>query len=82
MPVAVLPEHWTLNPDTGGGRILGETCHFLDLVRHLAGSPTVALRAVKLDGQTAAIAVTYADGSIVLRHRRHRARGPARIADV
>jgi predicted dehydrogenase len=60
----VPPEHWTLNPETGGGRIAGEACHFLDLLRHLAGSPIVALHAVKLDGQTASIAVTYADGSI------------------
>ena len=65
---AVPPEHWTLNPETGGGRIAGEACHFLDLLRHLAGSPTVALHVVKLDGQTAAIAVTYADGSIATIH--------------
>src|ERR1017187_6521082 len=48
--------------------IAGEACHFLDLLRHLAGSPTVALHVVKLDGQTAAIAVTYADGSIATIH--------------
>jgi predicted dehydrogenase/threonine dehydrogenase-like Zn-dependent dehydrogenase len=65
---AVPPEHWTLNPETGGGRIAGEACHFLDLLRYLAGSPTVALHVVKLDGQTASIAVTYADRSIATIH--------------
>jgi predicted dehydrogenase/threonine dehydrogenase-like Zn-dependent dehydrogenase len=65
---AVPPEHWTLNPETGGGRIAGEACHFLDLCRHLAASPMVALRVVKLDAQTASISVTYVDGSIATIH--------------
>jgi predicted dehydrogenase len=33
------PEHWTQDPDVGGGRIIGEGCHFIDLLRHLAGAP-------------------------------------------
>jgi predicted dehydrogenase/threonine dehydrogenase-like Zn-dependent dehydrogenase len=36
---AVPPEHWTRDPDSGGGRIIGEACHFIDLLRFLAGSP-------------------------------------------
>ena len=35
-------EHWTQQRDVGGGRILGEGCHFVDLLRHLAGSPISA----------------------------------------
>ena len=32
-------DHWVRDPLIGGGRIIGEVCHFLDLARHLAGSP-------------------------------------------
>jgi predicted dehydrogenase len=33
-----IPEdHWTQDPDVGGGRIIGEACHFVDLMRFLAG---------------------------------------------
>ena len=31
--------HWVQDPISGGGRIVGEACHFIDLLRHLAGSP-------------------------------------------
>ncbi|MDB2521416.1 bi-domain-containing oxidoreductase [Planktomarina temperata] len=31
-------EHWTQNPEIGGGRMIGEGCHFIDLARHLVGS--------------------------------------------
>ncbi|HEX4303174.1 MAG TPA: bi-domain-containing oxidoreductase [Rhizomicrobium sp.] len=36
---AIPKEHWTQDPAVGGGRIVGEACHFIDLLRHLAGSP-------------------------------------------
>ncbi|HYY58126.1 MAG TPA: bi-domain-containing oxidoreductase [Pyrinomonadaceae bacterium] len=32
------PEHWIQDPVEGGGRLLGEGCHFIDLVIDLAGS--------------------------------------------
>jgi predicted dehydrogenase/threonine dehydrogenase-like Zn-dependent dehydrogenase len=32
------PDHWTQDPEIGGGRLLGEACHFIDLVMFLAGS--------------------------------------------
>ncbi|HKP10933.1 MAG TPA: Gfo/Idh/MocA family oxidoreductase, partial [Blastocatellia bacterium] len=31
----VPPEHWTHDPDEGGGRIIGEACHFVDFVSFL-----------------------------------------------
>lgn len=35
-----LPEdHWLNIPETGGGRLLGEACHFIDLAAHLGASP-------------------------------------------
>jgi predicted dehydrogenase len=33
------PEVWVHDPETGGGRIVGEACHFIDLITFLAGSP-------------------------------------------
>ncbi|MEJ7810339.1 MAG: bi-domain-containing oxidoreductase [Gemmatimonadaceae bacterium] len=36
-------EHWTQDRQAGGGRIVGEACHFIDLARYLAGSPIVSL---------------------------------------
>ncbi len=35
----LLPKgHWTLNPEEGGGRIVGEVCHFVDTIQYLTGS--------------------------------------------
>ena len=34
-------EHWTQDPKIGGGRLVGEGCHFIDLLRFLAGSRIV-----------------------------------------
>jgi predicted dehydrogenase/threonine dehydrogenase-like Zn-dependent dehydrogenase len=31
-------EHWTQDPSKGGGRIIGECCHFIDLMRCLVGA--------------------------------------------
>jgi predicted dehydrogenase len=32
---AISPEHWPQNRVVGGGQIVGEACHFIDLPRHL-----------------------------------------------
>ncbi len=37
--------HWTQNPAIGGGRIIGEACHFIDLVQFLARSPITQVTA-------------------------------------
>ena len=69
---AIPPDHWTQDKDIGGGRIVGEGCHFVDLLRHLAGAPIVAHSAVAL-GRNAALSVTadkamltlqFEDGSV------------------
>jgi predicted dehydrogenase/threonine dehydrogenase-like Zn-dependent dehydrogenase len=38
-------DHWVHDPETGGGRIIGEGCHFIDLAIFLAGSPVVSVSA-------------------------------------
>ncbi|HKV41470.1 MAG TPA: bi-domain-containing oxidoreductase [Blastocatellia bacterium] len=44
--------HWTLDPDEGGGRIIGEVCHFVDFVQYITDSlpARVFARAVNLSG--------------------------------
>ena len=64
---AIAAEHWTQDRDIGGGRIVGEACHFIDLLRFLAGAPI--LRAEKIatteaTGDTASISFAFEDGSI------------------
>ena len=39
------PDHWVHDPEEGGGRIVGEVCHFVDLVQFLAGSRPDSLAA-------------------------------------
>jgi predicted dehydrogenase/threonine dehydrogenase-like Zn-dependent dehydrogenase len=34
--------HWTHDPDVGGGRVVGEVCHFVDFAAFLAGRPVTA----------------------------------------
>ncbi len=38
---AIDKDHWTRNKNIGGGRVIGEVCHFVDLVRFLAGSQII-----------------------------------------
>jgi predicted dehydrogenase len=35
------PDHWTQDPETGGGRIVGEACHAIDTCSAIAGSPPI-----------------------------------------
>ncbi len=43
-------EHWTQDPDEGGGRIIGEVCHFVDLMQFLAGAPPTLVYAAAVAG--------------------------------
>jgi predicted dehydrogenase/threonine dehydrogenase-like Zn-dependent dehydrogenase len=61
--------HWTESASVGGGRLIGEGCHFIDLLRHLAGVPiarwevaTVGAAGEPREGQ-ATITLAFADGS-------------------
>jgi predicted dehydrogenase len=63
-------EHWPHDPDRGGGRIIGEGCHFIDLLSHIAGSPVTVVSAFALGSDAAArsdrmsINLKFADGSV------------------
>lgn len=59
--------HWTQDRVIGGGRIIGEVCHFIDLARFLAGSPITSINAVYMDSQTqdsVVIALRFDNGAI------------------
>jgi len=65
----VPPEHWTQDPEAGGGRIIGEGCHFIDLLRFLAGCRIVSVQARLFSPQpgltdAASIILGFADGSM------------------
>jgi len=65
-------DSWIQDPVEGGGRIIGEVCHFVDTFRYLVGSPvkTVYATCVRsdndsyIDKDSVSITLTYADGSI------------------
>ena len=64
---AIPLEHWIQDPAVGGGRIVGEGCHFVDLLRHLAGSEIVHAAATAMAGpaaDTAVLTLRFANGSI------------------
>jgi predicted dehydrogenase/threonine dehydrogenase-like Zn-dependent dehydrogenase len=82
---AIPATHWTQDAKVGGGRIIGEACHFIDLLRHLAGAPIVSVYARSI-GRAEALAIAddkvtitlgFADGSIGTIH--YLANGPASI---
>jgi predicted dehydrogenase/threonine dehydrogenase-like Zn-dependent dehydrogenase len=65
-------DHWIQDPSVGGGRIIGEACHFIDLLHFLAGeSPVVQVAAAKLGANdasnlndTVSITLRFKDGSL------------------
>ena len=62
---AIPADHWTQDLEAGGGRIIGEACHFIDLMRYLAGSKLVSVQARKM-GATDAVTVTEDKAAIIL----------------
>jgi polar amino acid transport system substrate-binding protein len=43
-------EHWSLNPEQGGGRMVGEGCHFIDLIQFLTGEAPARVTAAGFGG--------------------------------
>jgi predicted dehydrogenase len=39
-------DHWSNDPTEGGGRLIGEGCHFVDLLTHIAGAPATTVYAI------------------------------------
>jgi predicted dehydrogenase/threonine dehydrogenase-like Zn-dependent dehydrogenase len=64
------PTHWTQDPAIGGGRIIGEACHFIDFITFLVGESPVSVTAHALpDGgkyseDNVSMTFTFPDSSI------------------
>jgi len=64
---AIPADHWTQDAEQGGGRIVGEGCHFIDLLRFLAGAPIESFSRDTMASPTAdttSFTMRFADGSI------------------
>ena len=64
---AIPAGHWTQDPAVGGGRIVGEACHFIDLLRHLVGEAITGWTRHDMDAtarDTTTLQLRFADGSI------------------
>lgn len=60
-------DHWTQDLKIGGGRIVGEACHFIDLLRFLAGSPIKCWSRSTMGSSTedtVSLSLQFEDGSI------------------
>jgi len=64
-------DHWTQDPKVGGGRIIGEGCHFIDLMRFLVGHPITGVKSTVIGNYSEVeprsdkitFTMTFADGS-------------------
>jgi predicted dehydrogenase len=64
---AIPADHWTQDPTVGGGRLIGEACHFIDLLRFLAGAPIQSFNVARMAApthDTVCVALNFADGSL------------------
>ncbi|MCL4503944.1 MAG: Gfo/Idh/MocA family oxidoreductase [Deltaproteobacteria bacterium] len=65
-------DHWVHDPEAGGGRLLGEVCHFIDFLHYMSGSEASAVRVANIAGAAGkyrpddnlSITLTFKDGSV------------------
>lgn len=64
--------HWTQDPLVGGGRVIGEACHFIDLMRYLVGYPIKEFHtmmignadSIEIREDKVSISILFEDGSM------------------
>jgi len=64
---AIPADHWAQDAAVGGGRIVGEACHFIDLLRFLCGTRITSQHVTRMDTLTndsVSISLGFEDGSI------------------
>jgi predicted dehydrogenase/threonine dehydrogenase-like Zn-dependent dehydrogenase len=64
---AISNDHWTQDLEVGGGRIIGEACHFIDLLRFLVGKAIINYQIQFMNSptkDTASIQLRFEDDSI------------------
>lgn len=63
-------DHWTHDPDVGGGRVVGEVCHFVDFLSFLCQGPPISASAAAVGGGSGirednlAATLRFANGSV------------------
>lgn len=62
---AIPANHWAQDNEVGGGRIIGEACHYIDLMRFLAGAEITSVQARRM-GDNPANTITEDKASITL----------------
>ena len=68
---AIPAEHWIQDPNVGGGRLVGEACHFVDYMQSMCGASPTSVFARRIGRHTSGltndqcvITLTFSDGSI------------------
>jgi predicted dehydrogenase/threonine dehydrogenase-like Zn-dependent dehydrogenase len=54
-------DHWVNDPEQGGGRVLGEVCHFVDFLTFLAGAPPIEVQTRSVNGLE-----QYSDDNVII----------------
>ncbi|HVO45107.1 MAG TPA: Gfo/Idh/MocA family oxidoreductase, partial [Steroidobacteraceae bacterium] len=73
---AIPGSHWTQSVSEGGGRLVGEGCHFIDLMRFLTGAPITGWQVAALgspatggfENDKVTVTLSFADGSVGTLH--------------
>lgn len=87
---SIPPGHWIHDPEVGGGRLIGEVCHFIDLAGFLTGAAPVEVSCTGIGGEdpnaalgdNVNVTLRYDDGSlasIVYTSKGDKASGKERI---
>ena len=83
---ALSANHWAHDPAQGGGRIIGEGCHFMDLLRYFVGAPIIDIKTTQISLPTSdgikndkvTLTMSFEDGSIGTVH--YFANGPKTLS--
>jgi predicted dehydrogenase len=68
---AIPKKHWTQDLEVGGGRLVGEGCHFIDLLRFLSGSSIKDAQLMNMRSETNdtfSISLSFANGDLGVIH--------------
>jgi predicted dehydrogenase len=58
------PDHWLNDPEDGGGRLIGEGCHFVDFASWAVGAVPTRVMCMVRGGQGFTITMEFLDGSL------------------
>jgi predicted dehydrogenase len=56
--------HWAQDPHAGGGRLIGEGCHFIDFMQYVTGAVVSSVQAAAARSDEVLVTLDFADGSL------------------